>query len=66
MTELNRQVRLPEELCAAAEAKFGQQFKSLEELLTFLLRELLSGDTVKFDEAEERLVEERLRELGYI
>ena len=66
MTDLTRQVRLPEELCAAAEAKFGQQFNSLEELLTFLLRELLGGDSAKFDEAEEQLVEERLRELGYI
>jgi hypothetical protein len=66
MTELTRQVCLPEELCAKAEAKFGQQFKNLEELLAFLLRELLSGESAKYDEAEEQLVEERLRELGYI
>jgi hypothetical protein len=66
MTESSRQIRLPEELCAAAEAKFGEQFSSLEELLTFLMRELLRDDAAKFDEAEEHLVEERLRELGYI
>jgi hypothetical protein len=66
MSDSIRQVRLPEELCAAAEAKFGQQFGSLEELLAFLLRELLSEDVAKYDEAEERLVEQRLRELGYI
>jgi hypothetical protein len=67
MTEgTTRQLRLPEELCAAAEAKFGAQFSSLEDLLTFLLRELLADDATKFDEAEKHLVEERLRELGYI
>jgi hypothetical protein len=66
MSESIRQVRLSEELCAAAEARFGEEFKNLEELLTFLLRELLSDDTAKHDEAEEQLVEQRLRELGYI
>jgi hypothetical protein len=66
MTESTRQIFLPEELCAAAEAKFGQQFRSLEELLTFLLRELVDTDATPYDEAEEQLVEERLRELGYI
>lgn len=66
MTESTRQVPLPEELCAVAEAKFGQQFHSLEELLRFLLHELVNSDAAAYDEAEEKLVEERLRELGYI
>lgn len=60
-----RQVQLPEELCAAAERKFAQQFGSLEELLAFILRDL-SNDDSALQEAEERMVEERLRELGYI
>jgi hypothetical protein len=66
MSDAARQVLLPEELCAAAEAKFGQQFNGIEELVTFLLRELLNDETAKYDEAEQRLVEQRLRELGYI
>lgn len=66
MSDATRQLQLPEELCAAAEAKFGPQFRTLEELLTFLLRELLTDDVRKQDEAEQQLVEQRLRELGYI
>jgi hypothetical protein len=65
MTEL-REVRLPEDLCAAAEKEFAQTFRSLEDLLTFVLRDLLRNDAAKFDEAEQELVEQRLRELGYL
>jgi hypothetical protein len=61
-----REVRLPEELCARAEKKFGAKFASLEELLAFVLSELLRDDSSQADEAEQKLVEERLRELGYI
>lgn len=61
-----REVRLPADLCAAAEKKFGQQFASLDELLAFVLRELLRDETAQFDQQEQRLVEERLRELGYL
>jgi hypothetical protein len=65
MTEL-RDVRLPADLCAAAQTKFGCQFGSLEELLTMVLRELLRDDASQADQQEQRLVEERLRELGYL
>ena len=61
-----RDVRLPADLCAAAEQKFGHQFASIEELLAFVLRELLQDETAQFDQLEQRLVEERLRELGYL
>ena len=61
-----RDVRLPADLCAAAEQKFGRQFASIEELLAFVLRELLRDETAQFDQQEQRLVEERLRELGYL
>ena len=72
MTEM-RQVRLPEELCAAVEAKFGNasgqksgnKFGNVEELLVFVLQDLLRDDAAQ-SEAEQRLVEERLRELGYL
>lgn len=65
MTEM-REVRLPADLCAAVEKKFGQTFAGLEELLTFVLRDLSRDDAAQFDQAEQRLVEERLRELGYL
>lgn len=65
MTE-SREVRLPADLCAAAEKKFSGIFPSLEELLAFVLRDLLREDASQLDQAEQRLVEERLRELGYL
>ena len=61
-----RDVRLPADLCAAAEKKFERKFSTLEELLTFVLRDLLRDEAFQSDVAEERLVEERLRELGYL
>ena len=61
-----RDVRLPEELCALAEKKFGDKFGSLEELLSFILRDLSRDDAAQSDRAEQHIVEERLRELGYI
>jgi hypothetical protein len=61
-----REVSLPAELCAQAEKKYGEQFGNLEELLTFALRELLREDSSQADEAEQKMVEQRLRELGYI
>jgi hypothetical protein len=65
MTEM-REVRLPAELCAAAEKKFARKFSTLEELLTFILRDLSRDDALQLDHAEQRIIEERLRELGYI
>ena len=61
-----REIRLPEELCAAAELKFAARFRSVEELLDFILRDLLEDPSAASDQAEQRIVEERLRELGYI
>ena len=65
MSEL-REIRLPADLCAAAEKKFGGKFNSVDELLAFVLRELISGDTVKLDRAEQAVVEQRLKDLGYL
>lgn len=65
MTEL-REVRLPADLCETAEKKFQQRFATLEELLTFVLRDLTRDEALQADQAEQRLVEERLRELGYL
>jgi len=65
MTQM-RDVRLPADLCAGVEKKFGHTFGSLEELLTLILRDLSRDDASHLDQAEQRLVEERLRELGYL
>ena len=61
-----REVLLPADLCAAAEKKFGSQFHNVNELVIFLLRELISRETVNIDRADQAVVEERLRDLGYI
>jgi hypothetical protein len=65
MTEM-REVHLPAELCAAAEKKFSQKFSTLEDLLTFILRDLSRDEALQLDHAEQRIIEDRLRELGYI
>jgi len=61
-----RSVALPEELCSAAEQKFAHRFGGLEELLTAALEELVRDDALKMDEKEEKIIEERLKGLGYI
>jgi O-antigen/teichoic acid export membrane protein len=65
MTEM-REIRLPAELCLAAERKFGGRFANVEELLTFVLKDLSSEDASGMDRAEQHIIEERLRDLGYI
>lgn len=64
--EHERTVRLPEELCRQAEQRFAARFGSLEELLTFVLREILRDEAAQMDQAEQRIIEQRLRDLGYI
>ena len=61
-----RTISLPEELCSVAEQKFLHRFGSLEEFVTTLLREMVRDDAVLMDEQEQRVVEERLKGLGYI
>jgi len=61
-----REVRLPDELCREAERRFGARFGSLEELLVFVLRELLRDQAAQMDQAEQRVIEKRLKDLGYI
>jgi hypothetical protein len=61
-----REIKLPAELCAGVEQKFAQRFASLEQLLEFVLTQLADQKAVDLDAAEQRVVEERLRELGYL
>ena len=61
-----RSVQLPEDLCAAAEKKFAPHYPTLEAMLTFALQQLLSGRAEQADAEEQRLIEQRLRDLGYL
>ena len=61
-----RNVALAEELCAAVEQKFAHRFGSLEELLNAALEQLVRDDARNLDEQEQRIIEERLKGLGYI
>ena len=61
-----RTVALPEGLCIAVEQKFAHRFGGIEELLTAALEELVRNETLKMDEKEQQIIEERLKGLGYI
>ncbi len=61
-----RTVKLRADLCEAAEKKFSVRFGSLEEFLTAALNELLRDDSLKMDQQEQLVIEERLKALGYI
>jgi hypothetical protein len=61
-----RTVSLPVELCVRAEKKFGEKFGSVEKLLEYVLQDLLRDDAAKADEGEQRIIEQRLKELGYL
>jgi hypothetical protein len=61
-----REVRLPARLCEDAERRFAVRFGSVDELLEFVLRELLRDEAAQMDHAEQRVIEQRLKDLGYI
>jgi dihydroneopterin aldolase len=62
-----RELRLPENLCEAAEEMIkGTRFKTVEEFLSFILQELTSRNSGRSEEKERKVIEERLRDLGYL
>jgi hypothetical protein len=61
-----RQISLRQDLCAAAESRFIPQFENLESLLEFVLRELTEDKAESLDRAEQALLDQRLKDLGYI
>jgi hypothetical protein len=65
-TPARRQVNLPEDLCAFAERRFIPRFENLEALLEFVLRELTQDKAEQLDQTEQALLEQRLKDLGYI
>jgi hypothetical protein len=66
MTNARRQISLPEELCVLVEQRFASRFDNLETLLEYVLRDLTRNDAEALDQAEQALLEKRLRDLGYI
>lgn len=61
-----RNVALPEDLCARAEAGIAANFGGLEPMLVLILQEMLRDDSGRRDRAEEQAMEARLRDLGYL
>jgi hypothetical protein len=61
-----RTINLPAELCSRAEKKFAPRFSTLEQLLEYVLRELVRDDAAQTDEREQRMIEQRLKDLGYL
>lgn len=61
-----RTISLPAELCDRVEKKFAQRFGSLEEMLTFVLSEFLRDDAAQADRKEQLMIEQRLKDLGYL
>ena len=62
-----RELRLPAALVESAERLIqGTKFASVEELLSFVLRELTLEEGQRLDEREQKVIEQRLRDLGYL
>ena len=61
-----RDIQLSESLCAAVERRFCGNGKTLEEFLGLVLEELARDEASRLDEAEKQVIEERLRQLGYL
>jgi hypothetical protein len=61
-----RTISLPEELCLKAEQKFRHRYENVDDFLLAVMTELLRDDATAMDENEQRIIEERLKGLGYI
>lgn len=66
MSERMREIQLPANLCEAAEKAFGHRFSGVGPLLEFVLRELVRDESAVLDQIEQGVIEQRLRELGYL
>lgn len=63
----SREIRLPAHLCDAVEQMIkNTRFATAEEFLTFVLQELTSRDSAQSEEHERKVIEERLKDLGYL
>ena len=57
---------LPADLCEKVQARYvGGRFATLEEFLRYVLEELARDDALALEIQEDKIVEQRLRDLGY-
>jgi hypothetical protein len=61
-----QQIQLSSDLCQAAQKKIAGHFGTIEEFLTFILQEFVRDDAAAMDINEQRIIEARLKDLGYI
>ena len=61
-----REVKLPADLCQRVEQIYKQRFGNLEQFLPFVLETLVQSGAAHADEAEREIIEQRLKDLGYI
>jgi hypothetical protein len=61
-----RTISLPEELCLKAEQKFRHRYESVSDFLLAVMTELLRDNATVMDMSEQKIIEERLKGLGYI
>ncbi len=61
-----RAVDLPADLCRKVEQRYQKRFGSLEQFLAFVLQELTRDDAAQAYQAEQKIIEKRLKDLGYI
>jgi hypothetical protein len=61
-----RQIQLPEDLCRRIEEHYSHQFSNIEACLRFILERLANDQSTELDRVEEQIVEQRLRDLGYV
>lgn len=66
MSNPSREVHLPSELCEAAERRFGERFGTLDNFLTYVLEQLVRDEAAQMDREEKGIIEQRLKDLGYI
>lgn len=61
-----RDVKLPEDLCRQIEQLYQGRFGTLEQFLIFVLEGVAQDNASQANQAEQRVIEERLKDLGYI
>jgi hypothetical protein len=66
VSDQKRTVDLPEELCARLEKEFGKPFATFEDLLAYVMQQLTQEQASQMDEADQKILEQRLRDLGYM
>ena len=66
-THLQRDIRLPAHVYEAVERLIqGTRFTTVDEFVSFVLKELTKADSSTIDERERKAIEDRLRNLGYL